>query len=282
MKPLRSIPSRLLCLFIVPALLLAPGAVTPAAAFDFFGWFDPSSPVIHLPRLQAEFSARPSLKTIRGGSLEIPELGVDLDLRDDFGFTDSSFFIDLMTRLQLGRLGVRTHVSFRDFKGLKDLDPAAFSPRSEARLEYTAWRVGGDLDIIRYFGSRAGVNVDFDLMSPRFSESIETVGRALFIGEDPVTFGIHGEYNSTPLWGGMSVQVEGRVRWPLAGALVTEWEISAGVNAPRTVLGTLGIRGGYRNTTLEFDDREFLQNAFRDAEFKGNWDSIFGEIVYEY
>ena len=187
-----------------------------------------------------------------------------------------------MLRVQLSRLSGRLNYEIRDFDGNAPFQNVAGQPGAGARFTYTGIRLGADLDIFQRNRSRFGVDMDFDLYSPNFTESIQTQGGKSITGPAAVTIGIHGVYNPVFCFWGVSTMLEGRVRWPISDTKVTDWELSAGFVSPETMLGTMALKGGYRRTRVQFKDSQLFQNTGASTDFDITMGGVFGELVYYY
>jgi hypothetical protein len=267
---------------IVWGVLLFPAGGSPAAAQELSGLIDGFSPVISLPRLQGEMKGRLTWVQLVNGNQSIPDLGINWDLKDNFNLSGGHLFLDYMVRVQLSRLSGRLYYEVRDFDGIAPFQNIAGQPSSTARFTYTGIRLGADFDIFQRNRSRFGVDMDFDLYSPNFTESIQTLGGKSITGPAAVTIGIHGVYNPVFFLWGVSTMLEGRARWPLSDTKVTDWELSAGLVSPETMLGTMALKGGYRRTRVQFKDSQLFQNAGASTDFDITMGGVFGELIYYY
>lgn len=256
---------------------------SPAASQTYSSFFNRFSPFLTWPPVQGEVTLTPTYMRIVGGQQTIPSLGISWSLRDDFAMTNGQVFLDGMFRFQVGRLSLRAHANVRDFDGTKKFRGLPAAQSSMARFEYSGYRLGGDIDILRFGDSRIGVNLDHDLYSPVFTESIQTgEGGKKLIARSPITIGAHAALRPAPKWYGFSALFEARARWPVAGADLTDWYISAGIQGSETYIGTMGVRAGYRSTTISFSDSQFFNDQEVSMNFKAVMDGIFGEFVYYY
>jgi len=263
-------------------LLLFSAGSSPAAAQELSGLVDGFSPVISLPRLQGEMKGRLTWVQLVNGNQSIPDLGINWDLKDNFNLSGGHLFLDYMLRVQLSRLSGRLYYEIRDFDGVAPFQNIAGQPGATARFTYTGIRLGADLDIYQRNRSRFGVDMDFDLYSPNFTESLQTLGGKSITGPAAVTIGIHGVYNPVFCFWGVSTMLEGRVRWPLSDTKVTDWELSAGLVSPETMLGTMALKGGYRRTRVQFKDSQIFQNTGASTDFDITMGGVFGELIYYY
>jgi hypothetical protein len=77
---------------------------------------------------------------------------------------------------------------------------------------------------------------------------------------------------------------EARARWPIAGTQVTDWEVSLGLKTPETILGTTALKGGYRRTSIEFNDHR--HQHWNNVTVPTNLNVVLGgwfvELAYYY
>lgn len=250
----------------------------PAASAQILGTGNPNAPYlpfVYLPTLQGEVRATALYLDIAGGR-EIVYTAFEparvWGLRDDFNMSKSVLVMDTMVRLTVGPFSARIHYEPRAFIGVGQYPEE--SVKSTARLEYSGVRMGGDIDIFRWHGSRAGVDVDYDLYHPIFTEGIRTRGGYIVRGEAGMTLGAHADFSPTQFYYGMNPIVDASFRWPLLGTQVTDLRLAAGVKFPETVLGVWALKLGYRKTSLDFRD----SSGRVDVSFSG----FFGEFAYYY
>lgn len=230
---------------------------------------DPRSPLVYMPLFQGEIKAR----------VVWSHLSQDF-WRTSFSLSRDMYSIDSMIRVQVNRFSLRLNYDPRDFSGRRN--------GADARFTYEALRVGVEADLFTNGRSRVGLDVDFDLHKPIFSIGPNfdqsAVNRDIFIqgarssGHKPITMGFHVVYNPLTCLMGITPIVEGRARWSIAGSDVTDWEISIGGKSPVTVLGSVALSGGYRNTSMAFPG--FLTGSETKLQF--NYDSWFAELAYFY
>lgn len=250
-------------------------AASTASAQDIRGLTDPFSPLAMLPPLQAEFRVRGLAMNMTRGRITNSALVMSASLRDALRMNKTFLFLDNMVRLQGGRLSIRLHLEPREFVGQEDNLVTPGIPKAEARLDYTGWRIGGDVDIFRYDRSRFGLNADYHLHPLHFSEAIFFPGAGVKVsGAELITVGVHGFYNPVTTFYGVTGVVEARARWSLTKTDLTDIEFSAGAVFPETVFGRMSIKGGYRSTSLELTEKPF--NV--DLTFGG----FFAELAYYY
>lgn len=267
---------------IVCVALLLPAGGSTAAAQELSGLADGFSPLVFLPRLQGEMKGRLTWAQVVNGNQNVPDLGIAWDLRDTFNLTSGHLYVDYMLRVQLSRLSARLNYEIRDFDANAPFQNVPSQPGASARFTYTGIRLGADFDVFQRNRSRFGLDMDFDLYSPSFTESIQTQGGKSITGPAALTLGIHGVYNPVLCFWGVSTILEARARWPLSDTKVTDWELSAGLASPETVLGTMALKGGYRRTRVQFKDSQLFQNAGRSTDFDITMGGVFGELVYYY
>jgi hypothetical protein len=267
---------------IVWAVSLTTLSGLPAAAQELSGLVEGYSPVISLPWLRGEMKGRVTWVQPVSGNQNIPDLGINFDLKDNFDLSAGRWSVDYMLRVQLSRLSGRLNYEIRDFTGTAPLNNVPGQPAGTARFTYTGIRLGADFDIVQQNRSRFGLDMDFDLYSPNFTESIQTPGGKSITGAAPITLGIHGVYNPVFCFWGVSTILEGRVRWPISQTKVTDWELSAGLVSPETMLGTMALKGGYRRTRIQFSDSQLFQGQSFSTDFDIVTGGVFGELVYYY
>jgi len=188
--------------------------------------------------------------------------------------TSNPLFLDLMMRLQFSRLSLRVHYEQREFVGERPSFVRPETANAQARLDYTGWRLGTDIEFAYWNRSRVGISADWDTYPAIFSQSIDTFVPTRIQARGIITIGGHATYNPVTSFYGVTGLLEGSMRWAVTKTTMTDLELSWGVKLPETILGAIGIKSGYRRTTLGFRDshRDF------DITFQG-W---FGEVVYYY
>jgi len=239
----------------------------------------PYLPFVYLPTLQAEVRATPIYMELSGGKEIVYEFvdggtqsSSEHGLKDDFNMTKPDVLFDAMVRLTAGPVSLRLHYDSRTFVGVGRNSTPKYSV---ARLEYSGIRLGGDIDLFRWNGSRVGIDFDYDVYHPIFTEGIKTPGGKIIEGEAAMTIGIHGEYSPTFTYYGMNPVFDANIRFPLRDTKVTDFRVGAGVRFLETVLGTWALKLGYRRTNLDF--RESLVGRV-ETTFGG----FFGELAYYY
>jgi hypothetical protein len=236
------------------------------------------------PDLYGEVTARPLLVSVAGGRQTIPSLGLSWDLKENFGMLGTDMFIDTLVRLQAGRYSFRTHSTIRDMRGWAPYLNQPGMTTCAAILDYSGMRIGGDFDIIGYGRSRLGVDIDYDLHKPIFTEAIMTPGggKKLLAENNAITVGIHGLLCPPLHYYGLSGVIEGKMRWPIAGAAITDYEISAGLKTAETVLGIVALKTGYRRTQIDFRASQLYNGAPVTTYFNAALDGWFLELAYYY
>ena len=249
------------------------------------------SPLSYMPEFHGELQQRLMVMSIASGENTIPSLRKSWDLRDDFGMVEPSLFLDWMGRIQAGRLSVRLNARLWDFSGTNKFRDLPNESSADARFEYSGLGVGTDFDFFQWGNSRVGVNLDYIMYSPVFTEAIQTqntpIGGAVahgkkISGKPPLTFGAHATLIADRRLYGISGVLEVRASWPLLGSSVTDWEISAGFKAPETVLGSIAFKAGYRRIAVEFEDTQLFDNAEVASRLDVVMDGWFGELAYYY
>ncbi len=237
--------------------------LTRPLEWDMPGLTDACNPFLYTPVLRGEMRVRPVFIGF-SGQFEDTVSGQSFDLVDQLGYVNQGTLVETMVRGQLARFSARLHYDayLRTFRG------------AGTRLDWPEFRVGADLDLVYSEPLRAGLDMDFYPARPLFSYSGGPLGTGSIESPRPATWGVHLVYN--PADGTtMSPSVEARGRFSLrTGTRIREWEIAAGFKAPWTVLGTFGLRGGYRDTRIEMHAQDLMVNV--------HWQGVFGEIVTFY
>lgn len=283
-----------MCLAAVLVFILSPGA-SLCVAQDFPGLANPFSPVFSFPPLQGEATASLVWMNLLKGKVvsATPAVQLSRDFKDSWGMDPGALFLDAMVRLQVGALSARLNYAMRYFKGdrFKDNIAEASGVNRVAAFDYTGLRIGGDLDVYRCGRSRVGIDMDYDLYHPVFDVTTRqnnnnNWGWSELTGPSALTLGFHVVYNPSYNLYGFSVVAEGRARWTVVGSQVTDWQVSAGLKGPETVLGSVALLTGYRATTISFTDRLTALETNFQAPFRatvdvsmGGW---FGEFAYYY
>jgi hypothetical protein len=246
------------------------------------GIFDFLSPFLTFRPLAGEIQIRPVHVWVTSGENSIESLRLSWDLKEDFGLVKPATYVDVMARAQVGRISVRANLDVLDFSGTLKFqkDPTKYS--AAARFESTGFRLGAELDLLQWDKSRAGLDVDYYLYSPLFTEAIQTAGGKHIAGETPVTVGIHGAFKPRISYYGMCASFEARARWPLTGAQVTQWEVAAGVESAETFVGSIGLRGGYRSLSVKFTDSQIYNLQEVSTSFQITTGGVFAELIYTY
>jgi hypothetical protein len=243
--------------------------IPATASAQYFGVADWCSPLVWTPGVEGDVKARLVWVNIGSGSVSGLEGG---SLIGTFHMTKAPVFIDSVARFQVSRVSVRTIYEPRDFSGFR----LGFD--TEARLSYSGFRLGGDFDIIQWNKTRMGVNMDYDFYAIKFTypSNISPFPRAI-TGTNALTAGIHAIYNPLKTVFGISGLFEARVRWPVTGTDVTDWELGVGIASPATLMGSCSLTAGYRNTRVSFNKGDVRQIDF-DVVFNG-W---FTELAFYY
>jgi hypothetical protein len=264
MKSFRSLLVAAMCTVVMSFV----NSAQPASA-QYFGVLDSLSPLAWYPGVEGQVAARLMWVSIGSGNVSGFEGG---SLVDTFHLNKNEMLLDSMARFQVSRLSIRTIYEPRDFAGYR----LGFG--TQTRLTYSGFRLGGDLDIIQCNKTRFGVDMDYDFYSPRlvYPSNVNRFPHAIN-GTNALTMGVHATYNPLESIFGVSGIVEARVRWPITGTQVTDWEISGGVASPSTLMGSWSFTTGYRNTQLSFSSGGVPDIKF-DCVFQG-W---FGELAFYY
>ena len=246
------------------------------------GVFDRLGPLIQFPSLRGELRLQTSVTGFADGYQVIPRFNVAWDLKDDFGLSSANVFMDVMLRIQLGLLSARVQSYVRDFAGSRHVLANPALPTAQARFSHSGFRFGGDFDLYQWGDSRVGLDIDYDLIGPSFTESIHTLDGKSIAGEPPVTGGFHLYWNPRRYFYGVSGVLEAKARWPLAGAEVTEWELSAGVRSVETAIGSVTFKSGYRHTDLRFTDSQLYNGLEVTSRFDARFYGWFADFVFNY
>jgi len=278
--PLHRVPSALVvsaaCLLLIwsASATCAQNVLSPASVF---------SPFVFVPGLRGEFKASVIRVGLHRGNQTIPSQGIHWDLRKHFHMVSENVFADVMAAFRIGRFGLRVHADTRDFVGIDNFRNDPNLPRAVARLEFSGIRLGADIDVFQWLGARAGINTDYCLYRPLFSEAIQTDGGGKkIIGEAPITAGFHVFFEPPFNVYGFSAVLEAWWRWPVAGAELTDMEFSAGVKGLETVLGSMALKVGYRESSLEFPSLQNFNNVQVPTAFDASFTGWFLELAYYY
>jgi hypothetical protein len=259
--------------------------VTDARAQALWGFSQPYSPFLAMPWVQGEVRVTPIWMQVISGKNTVSAAGQSWDLRKSFNLTNGNLFVDVMGRLQIGRLSFRVQGEQRDFMGSATYQNLPGRVKVQPRLEFSGCRVGLDLDLFCRNGIRAGVSTDYYWYNPIFTESVWTDGGKKLLGENPLTWGIYTSVTlPRDLWGAWPV-FEARVSWPITiytSPEITDLNIAAGLRGPGTILGNLAVRGGYRRTSLSFTDAQIFNNFATRSKIDVVLSGWFGELVYYY
>jgi hypothetical protein len=231
--------------------------------------------------VKGEMKVRPMWVTLLRGKNDIAGVG-SFDLREDGALKQGHAVLDLMAGFYVGKLGARINYSPRDFAVTRVSLTQPGLAVSEVRFSYSVVRLGADIDLIRSNETRLGFNIDYDLDRPIFTEGLLTLGGKQIVGPRALTCGMHLVYNPLVNFYGVSGIIETRASWPVYGASVTDWEIAGGVLTPTTVLGTVGLKGGYRQTTVDFKDTQRIATEEVDSRLDVTVGAWFGELAYYY
>ncbi len=271
--------------------LVGPGLMTGQAQVPA-GFINPYSPFVTIPWFQGEVRVTPIWMGVESGKNTFG--GHSWDLRHTFNLTRNCFALDAMVRVQVGPLSLRINGEQRDFVGTVTDKSGAVLPKKESHLEFSGYRSGLDFDFLNRCGARAGVNADYYWYSPFFTEAVITdphyIGNLRIDGKrisggNPWTVGIHAACTVPRQFFGAWPVFEARVRWPLkiyTSPEITDLELAAGLRGPGTVLGGLAVRGGYRRTSITFQDAQIYHGVPTQSNFNAVLSGWFGELVYYY
>jgi len=258
------------CLLALALGLLFFGWELPkAAAQDLFGIGNPGSPYIFFSGIEGEARITPIWMQVSSGKQTVPAIGAVWHLRDTFAIRQGHFFLDTMLKVGARRIFARTHYEPREFVGNTNFMNSPFASEAQARLEYSGLRIGGDVDLLRRFGAVAGIDIDYDLYRPVFSESIRTPGGGKKIeGPNALTVGFHFGYGRLISPYGLAVVCDGRSRWSVSGTQVNDYEIGGGLRGPDSMLGAWAVKFGYRQTSLEFPRPQMFSGLAVSTHFE--------------
>jgi hypothetical protein len=265
------VPAALMCLCILYLSVLFPSSGL-GLDLGFPGLTDAFSPLVFPPTIHAEARVTPIWVSIVSGKVSVAPEGT-WDLREQFALNSGKVFLDSMGRLQIGSFSVRLHYEPRFFAGKIRL-PTNPGVTAESNFDFSGVRLGGDWDLFQRNLSRIGLDVDYYIYLPAFTQAIQSQIASEIIGQNAVTLGAHVIYNPINNFYGMSGICEARARWSVGGTSVRDLELAAGIKAPATVMGNVALRGGYRRTMLEYIDSRYTLDAII-----AGW---FGEIAYYY
>jgi hypothetical protein len=230
---------------------------------------NPLSPLSYFPLLRGEAKVAVFAPTFKSGYFEGPN-SPKRDLKTYYKIQGGdAVFLDSMVRFQLGRFSSRTYYEWREFL-------AGDRSARNVAIDYSGIRQGFDVDIFLGNKSRVGFNIDCSFYGPKFSVLDDDDTPLRVNGpQNSWTIGVHGLYN--PVWNlfGMSAVAEAWARWPVAGTLLTDYEVSGGLKSPETVLGSFSVQAGYRSTSISFSGKS-------QVNVNATWDGVFGQISYYY
>lgn len=227
------------------------------------GITDPYAPAIAPPVFRAETRFR-FLFLLTSGSLKRTDTDQKHEFVSELGYPQNAMMIESMFRAQLSRISLRVHYD----SYLRTLSGNA------SRLDWPELRLGLDFDIIDREGFRFGGDFDFYPLAPQFSVSNNVFGVVAFGTDRPITLGVHAAYNPVCL-GTISASCEARWRTSVVkDAGLNEVEVAAGIKFPMTMMGTMGVRGGWRYTTVSLTEGPFSVDM--------TWNAPFFDVLYIY
>jgi hypothetical protein len=257
------------CVGYDPFSSIIPGVETlrKTVEGDMPGLVDKRVPFVFPPKFQAETRVRALFMNLSGGVTD-ETTDQTFDFVGDLGYVEQGIVVQSMVRLQFSRFSLRGvyDAYFRTFRGTK------------GRFDWPAFYYGFDFDLYNTPSVRFGLDMDFYPERPTFSSGplpgIVPVTSASIGAPRPSTAGVHLVWNPINC-GSLQWSFETRARRSLrTGSKIDEVEAATGFLSPNTVLGVVGLRGGYRYTNLELQGDRF--NA------KAHWSAWFGEFVYYY
>jgi hypothetical protein len=222
-----------------------------------------SSPMVFPPTFRGEARFRPMFLSMEGDLRDV-STGASVDLNTDIGLNKHVFVVESMVRTQFSRLAFRFHTDtyVRGFDG------------GSSRFSWPVYRIGLDYDLIERSKFKVGLNADVATEAPRLetTNAILPAGAITFLR--PATWGAHVVINPLDI-GGLTASMEARGRRSLrTGTRLDEVDVSLGFKTPATMLGAMGLRGGWRYTAIEADSDNLA--------FTSKWSGFFADIVFLY
>lgn len=212
---------------------------------DLPGAFDSTVPLLFPPYFGGEVHIRPYFFSLINGQVALSD-GNTYNLKEQdqskgIGLSGTGSYVENMVRFQFSRLSLR---------GYYNAQIQAINA-NHGYVNWWDWRLGADFDVVNSCGARLGVTCDYYPERPALSTSFSNGGE--IVGDLPLTFGIVAAYNPFTSWT-VSPSFEFRYEWPFQSnsSQITQWECAGGLKLPKTVLGSSGIRFGYRQTELVF------------------------------
>jgi hypothetical protein len=236
---------------------------------DLPGAFDSMMPLLFPPYFGGEIHIRPYFYGLTKGEIN----GKDL------GLSGNGVYVENMVRFQFSRLSFRTYWNVY-IQGI---------PENTGYVNWSDWRLGADLDVVNSYGVRLGATFDYYIERPtlKFGQNsvvanrLNLVSNGQIVANPPLTFGIVAAYNPFTSWT-VSPSFEFRYDWPFQNnsSKITQWECAIGLKLPKTVLGSTGVRFGYRETEVVFGSGD--NTTLRDAKVTLVTAGYFGELVWFY
>jgi hypothetical protein len=236
---------------------------------DMPGMVDKRVPFVCTPRFGAEARARALFMKLSGGVTD-ETTDQTFDFVGDLGYEEQGIIIQSMVRLQFSRLSLRAvyDAYLRTFRG----------GGAGGRLDWPEFYYGFDFDFYNTPSVRFGLDMDFYPNRPTFAvgqlPGIVPARSVTIVAPRPATIGLHLVWNPINC-GSLQWSFETRARRSIrSGSKLDEIEAAAGLLTPHTVLGEVGLRGGYRYSSLELGGEQFVA--------KPRWSAWFVEAVYYY
>jgi hypothetical protein len=234
---------------------------------DMPGLVDKRIPFVCPPTFGAEARVRAIFMNLSGG-LHDDNTDQTFDFTGDLGYEQQGIIIESIVRLQFSRLSLRGvyDAYLRTFRG----------GGAGGRFDWPEFHYGFDFDLYNTPCVRFGLDMDFYPRQPTFSvrqlPGIVAATSVSIVAPRPVTAGLYFVYNPINI-GSLQWSFETRARRSVrTGTKIDEVEVATGVLTPETVLGEIGLRGGYRYTKLELQSDPYVTKA--------RWSAWFGELVY--
>jgi hypothetical protein len=230
---------------------------------DMPGAANPTNPFVYPFYFGGEAYVRPVVVCWADGQFKDPLTSTVVDLHRDANLPARLSYVEFMARVQLSRFSLRGHLfTFLDIYR-----------SSLGRLDQPEFRLGADVDLVSRKGLRFGANLDGNFRHPTFNVTLPSGITYFESGARPVTAGVHLAWFPYGWWG-LAPTFEARARWPIVQRTkVTEVEVAGGLKIPATVLGSSGIRGGWRWHKTEIKD-------FAETEI--TWSGFFLDYVFFY
>ncbi len=229
-------------------------------------------------------SANTRLFFARLNSGSVTTRGTEYDLKSSrysFG-TDPKALMELWVKFYVDRLGIRAYVQDHEFQETR---PAA---QLISDLDFGSFRLGVDLDIIRYPFFRAGFDFDYSMEAAKFNDrSGNTV--VVYSSSHPMTVGLHakaipGRIRDVPI----IIQARGHGPVPFykqnPNVKLIDWEVSGGLRPSTWQTSLYGhttfafaLEGGFRSVQYNMDMTPDT-TGIPQASLKAQWQGAFVQM----